>query len=370
MLLEELVKANQNDPREEDDLSVTFAEVEDVMTRMAWCKKASDSDDLNVTAIDVPLSARTIPIPFHRFSQPTESAFFNTPGREEDKTERTDDDEKSIPTLIFEALLALPMDVRQICLSRIIVTGTGGDIPGLRRRLLADVQKLIHTRGWDVVSNYGSIATHRKAHCTPSKLGEREIPWHSGGVRNVPSTSQPVAKASVADLRSTTIPTTPASTIALASTPIPTNKDLNALSTTPAHAQPPLTDSLIHSALRSRTLPALSEQSDLQRRGPQRGEPHPDSGLTPSHARVRGVLTAGAWAGASLLAGLHVPGVVEIERERFLRGGLAGLESRAREEAEREEDGRAEGLGSLSGRIVSGVRKVTLGVGERPGRGG
>lgn len=65
-----------------------------------------------------------------------------------------------------------------------------------------------------------------------------------------------------------------------------------------------------------------------------------------------------------MLAGLHIPGAVEIERERFLRGGLAGLESRAREEAERVVEGAGK-VGSLDRRLVSAMRKVTLGVGER-----
>jgi len=351
LLQEELKKAEEDSPSDSNDLNVTFAEVEDTMTRMAWCKKASDRDDYNDSTINVPLSAQTIEILFHRFSQPAEEAFFKTAEQEENSIERDDDDEKSVPTLIFEALLALPMDVRQICLSRIIITGAGGDIPGLRRRLLSDVQKLIQTRGWDVVSNYGSVATHRKAHRTPSKLGERNIPWHSGGVRNSPSTSRPSAEAPLVVPNTAT---SPASTTPFTATP--TNKDINALSTTPAHLQPALVDSFIHSALRSRTLPSLLSLSE---RG-NRGEPPPTPEHIPSHCRVRGVHTAGAWAGASLLAGLHIPGAVEIERERFLRGGLAGLESRAREEAERVAEG-GQKAASLTRRTVSGLRKVTIG---------
>lgn len=45
---------------------------------------------------------------------------------------------------------------------------------------------------------------------------------------------------------------------------------------------------------------------------------------------IRGVETLGAWAGGSLVAGLKVKGVVEVERDTFLANGLAG----ARKESE------------------------------------
>lgn len=45
---------------------------------------------------------------------------------------------------------------------------------------------------------------------------------------------------------------------------------------------------------------------------------------------IGGVETLGAWAGASLLAGLRIKGIVEIEKDVYLQYGLAG----ARKEVE------------------------------------
>ncbi|MCJ1275456.1 hypothetical protein MMC21_003259 [Puttea exsequens] len=66
---------------------------------------------------------------------------------------------------------------------------------------------------------------------------------------------------------------------------------------------------------------------------------------------VRGVETLGAWAGGSLMAHLRVRGVVEVEREAFALGGLAGG---ARKEGE----------------VREGVGRKNAGVGAGGGGGG
>lgn len=76
-------------------------------------------------------------------------------------THQLDDQEQPVHSLIFKALLSLPPDVRGICMSRIIVTGGGSHIPGLKSRLLEEVSTLVADRGWDPVE--GKAADRRRA---------------------------------------------------------------------------------------------------------------------------------------------------------------------------------------------------------------
>lgn len=172
-------------------LSVDLDQAEEVTTRMAWCKSRQESvqmtpnsndvsDQLgqisiavnetksamftNITkitsdneiAIPSPSSPRKcIQIPFSLFAEPAEKTFFvkNCPRYD------LDDHEQPLYQLVFKSLLHLPPDVRSVCMSRIIITGGGSNIPGLKARLLNELTALVEQRGWDPVA--GKAADER-----------------------------------------------------------------------------------------------------------------------------------------------------------------------------------------------------------------
>lgn len=167
-----------------DDL---FEHAEEVTTRMAWCKsydasshqvaapsekvdslgggnETNDKDADEVTGEEpiisfprVPCSLDHLRIRFSHFALPVETALFAQSKTAHD----IDDNEQPLHILIYNALSRLPPDVRSLCMSRIIITGGGSRIPGLKSRLLAEVSALIKTRNWDPV--YGKAADeHRR----------------------------------------------------------------------------------------------------------------------------------------------------------------------------------------------------------------
>jgi len=277
-MLLSILSQTQNDEKSQK-YTPSFEEVEEIVMRMIWCRKAGSQDQGSIsTSIDhdilIPLNTKpvsNVTIPFERFAIPTEASFFPT----STTTDRYDDNETPLPQLIYNTLLALPMDVRHTCLQRVIFTGGGSHIPGLKTRLLAEVTHLIETRGWDPVNNYGSAAhvlrRHQVQHPDALDVGQR------------------IEEA--------------------------TNKDVNPDSTTPAHLQPPLADPILATIHRR-----ASQMATLSAR------PIASSSNDTPSPRLRSVATLGAWAGASLIAGLRIKGLVEIERERFLQYGLIGPE--------------------------------------------
>jgi len=254
---------------------LSFDEVEEVLIMMIWARKRNSEtpieDAPGDTSIAIPLGSSpetSLQIPFHNFSEPVETAFFS----KSPPSTHHDDNELPLPTLIYKTLLALPIGVRHACLQRIIFTGGGAQVPGLKPRLLAEVTHLIESRGWDPVDNYGSATRVRRKHqVNPGQ----DLAANDG---------------------------------------VCTNKDIDLQSTTPASLQPPLPDPIL---------------AAIQRRNTQ--APHPAPASEPAQAdtarpRLRSVVTQGAWAGASLIAGLHIKGLVEVERERFLQYGMRTLD--------------------------------------------
>lgn len=167
-----------------DDL---FEHAEEATTRMAWCKshdasphnvaaslekacnfgsgdepKDKNTDDLTeedpiISFPCAPPSHEHLRIRFSHFALPVETALF----AHSKTTYDIDDDDQSLHILIYKALSRLAPDVRSLCMSRIIITGGGSRIPGLKSRLLAEVSALIRTRNWETV--HGKAADeHRK----------------------------------------------------------------------------------------------------------------------------------------------------------------------------------------------------------------
>ncbi|ETS79181.1 hypothetical protein PFICI_09034 [Pestalotiopsis fici W106-1] len=156
---------------------VDFEDCEEVATRMLWCKKAhrtpiqdtplglhtlheqDENEGVDPTEDTTPtpiyLSScsppKTLQIPFSKLAEPCEATFFQTPYA----TATFDDEELPIHLLVYLVLLKLPMDVRAICMSRIIFTGGCSKVLGLRRRVFDELRLLVEERGWDPVQGRG-----------------------------------------------------------------------------------------------------------------------------------------------------------------------------------------------------------------------
>lgn len=247
-----------------DEISVGFTYCEEVTSRFAWCMpEAADTG-----RTDEPNSTTSIPSPTNPeqeycdvalscLSKPVEKVIL-APGVAESEM---DDEEKSIPLLVYNTLLALPPDVRGTCMSRIVFVGGGARIPGLRQRILREVSLLIDRHGWSPIRGK---ATERQR----QRLEQLRISPQTNGEKQ------------------------------------PTNND----STSSIDEEKPDP---------SQEEPEIDFVEQKLRRQ-NRDTPVPVQGV------LREIESLGAWAGASLVTSLKIRGMVEIEREKFLQHGLAG----------------------------------------------
>lgn len=289
-------------------IEADFDIAEEITTRMAWCLPTRGNVDrntsyheelveaLNRTSIaEDPISqenpinvipspfntSEDLSIPFSSFAIPVESALLAT----SHPRHTFDDEEQPLPILIFNSLLRLPPDVRAICMSYIIITGGGSNIPGLKCRLLNEVSTLFKERGWDPVQGKAAEDTRKKL---------REISLN----RNI---RPPKQKPKNAEGDNTEDDETPRGSPTLKPS---TSLIMSGLALAPSSAsQQPQTPDPIQDKLRKARM---------------KGTKPIASGV------IRGVESLGAWAGGSLLANLRVRGVVEIDRDTFLAQGLTG----------------------------------------------
>ncbi|KAJ4350090.1 uncharacterized protein N0V89_008711 [Didymosphaeria variabile] len=271
--------------QEFDDIS--FKEAEEVLSRVGWCKSKPRSNRRTLyfpartspileefeDAVETPEPTVTIPlskvsppseiaIPFATLAKPADNALFAT----ETALNEFDDHELPLHHLIYRALLSLPMDVRRLCMSRIIITGGVAALPGLKSRILAELEALVHTKGWDPVRNYGT-ASARHDHILRQQKEAVELRRQEGDDK--------ISESLDPD------------------NPLPAGLR--------GHEEDTIDAKLAHVALRNGPPPASVV-----------------GGI------VRGVETLGAWAGASLVAQQRIRGIVEIDRERYLQHGLQG----------------------------------------------
>ncbi|KAL7272274.1 hypothetical protein RUND412_004924 [Rhizina undulata] len=283
-------------------------ELEEIISRMGWCKKyispfppptpspsssrspspspspsptsftttasthvpIPDREYLNEDpVVSIPLDSVTPPtslsLPFSQFSLPAEKTFFAPTTTPSDTPEFPDDDDHPLPYLLYTTLLHLPIDVRAALLSRLIILGGASAIPGLKKRIVDELQGLIRSRGWSM----------------------------SPGVRSL-------KKAPVV---TTAVPT-----------PLPTPS--------PSPVPPPTDDDEKEKEQKPRK-PVLEKKRNrkdlvLKKDKEKKNEP----GFKPGE--VRAVRSLGVWVGGSLCAGMKVRGTVEVEREKFLSAVVAG----------------------------------------------
>ena len=157
---------------------VSFEENEEVMCRLMWCRssafRSSQRESAQLETVEeqdeteaeashaqgkratkVPLISmsppRTVEVSFEKVADVCDDTFFepSTPAA------AFDDHELPIHALIYQHLLQLPIDVRAICMSRIIFTGGCAKILGLKERVLDELNAIVDRRGWEPVSGKG-----------------------------------------------------------------------------------------------------------------------------------------------------------------------------------------------------------------------
>ncbi|KAF7125835.1 hypothetical protein CNMCM5793_002128 [Aspergillus hiratsukae] len=266
-----------------DDITVSFEYCEEVVSRFAWCKRrvgdkaASPAESHNIQSptenvpgfignsiVSIPSPSNPnstyIDIPFSQLAEPVEKILFAKESVERD----LDDEEKSIPLLVYNTLLCLPPDARGTCMSRIIFVGGGANIPGIRRRVLDEVAAMVNMYGWSPVRGEAHQNVEEKLLSLRSK---EPAPAED----NQDSTIEP-SEPSVG----------------------PDGQENGA---------PEEEVDFVEQKLRR------SKDKEMRHQ---------------VHGILREVESLGAWAGASLVASLKVRGQVEIEREKYLQHGLAG----------------------------------------------
>lgn len=265
-LLSRLASCEDHEAEDKDRISVGFSYCEEVLTRFAWCMPhAQDGEQPYQSAHTVSIPSPVNPVqeffdvPFSRLAEPVEIALFATGIPETE----LDDEEKSIPLLVYNTLLALPPDARGTCMSRIVFVGGGARIPGVRKRILEEVSSLIKTHGWSAIR--GKAVERQR-----QRMEDLRISSQANGQKQKPTTSE--------------------------------------------NGETPGEGDKIDP---SQEVPEIDfVEQKLHRQNKEM--PVPVQGV------LREVESLGAWAGASLVTSLKLRGMVEIEREKFLQNGLAG----------------------------------------------
>lgn len=195
---------------------INLEECEDICRRLMWCRQflggkiydpeppglptVSEQDESDTATsqghepagtIDAPLNSirppQSVSISFDALANACEEVFI-APGR---NAMHFDDHELPLHFLIYQHLLGLPMDVRAVCMSRIIFTGGCSNVLGLKGRIFDEVDSLIKTRGWVPVSGKAFGKTNSNANAQPSsdEYGKRRFRIDADGEVNedVPS---------------------------------------------------------------------------------------------------------------------------------------------------------------------------------------
>ncbi|KAJ5105979.1 hypothetical protein NUU61_003326 [Penicillium alfredii] len=247
-----------------DDISVGFEYCEEVTSRFAWCKPRAEDDDTSEPPKTVSIPCPSNPeqqytdVPLARLAVPVEKVLLASGVSEGD----LDDEEKTIPLLVYNTLLSLPPDARGTCMSRVTFVGGGARIPGLRQRILKEVSLLIERHGWSPIR--GKAVERQRQRLEELKLSSQT---QNGEIPAPETSAAPSADRKQPD---------------------------------PSQEEPEV--DFVEQKLRRQN----------------KDTPVPVRGV------LREVESLGPWAGASLVTSLKIRGMVEIEREKFLQQGLAG----------------------------------------------
>ncbi|KAG5926127.1 hypothetical protein E4U42_003591 [Claviceps africana] len=289
-------------PTAEDDQvtgkkAVSFEECEDILCRLMWCRPSTfkssqrqstqldtvEEQDENETEsharpsgiAEVPLQSTTPPwtihIPFNKLADACDDAFFDPSAARS----TFDDHEWPLHLLLYRHLLQLPVDVRAICMSRIVFTGGCSNILGIKERIMDELSSMVAKRGWEPV--FGKGAEQLRSN---QKLRGRS----SGQTGSMLSS---VATSETGD-------------VAVGSGGGGDDDDES-------------------DGLRSETGTTESQEDAVEAKiARNRPVGHQLQG------QLRAIHSLGAWAGASLLCQMKIPATATVERDLWLQQGANG----------------------------------------------
>jgi hypothetical protein len=293
-MLSHLDNSTDEETKKDGKISVGFEYCEEVVSRFAWCKFAPEDEDLNK---DVSIPSPSNPDSEYvqvPFSQFAKPVEVNFFATGTDEHE-LDDDETPIHNLIYNALLKLPPDIRGACMSRVIFVGGGSRIPGIRQRILNEVSSLVAEHGWDATRGR-AVEEQRK------KFQELRITRERSHA--------------------------------------PEKKEVD----TPDEAH------------EESSSDEKEEEIDFIEQKIRRNQARNSKPFI--QGQFRQVESLGAWAGASLVTSLKIRGLVEVEREKFLRDGLTSasrdLDGHHHQVADRRSGVRSSVIGDRSSWTLAG----------------
>lgn len=279
---------------EDEHLPLDFQDAEEGLLRIVWCQSMEDIAESQrgprpgpggrqisgswpvETATEAQIASGSTTdtpkkldeIPFASFCLPIESSLFAN-GR---PASDLDENELTLPTLMHSALIGLPPDVRGTCVSRIMFTGGGSSLPGLRARLMAELSTLINIHGFDPVRGRAA-ERHRRQLATSSQSRHNFAREHASKTTYAPNSAGLPA----------------------------------------GETPPPIPAGLV-----------MPETNKIDKRLAEDAS-HRDA------KSVQGILraaeTLGPWSGGSLALGLRIKAVVDVDREAFLSHGLASAKA-------------------------------------------
>lgn len=306
-----------------DEYVVCFEECDDLATRLTWCKPAKGSEEFQDApetlptvheqdetdapgfsaqhgdeTIEVPLNSARPPTTIHptfdQLSEPCENTFFDPQRRQSE----FDDEELPVHLLVYRSLLQLPMDVRAVCMSRIIFTGGCSNVIGLRGRIFDELSQLVQERGWSGVT--GKAVEQLNQNTRLKRRGSRQATDGPSGVGSRINGGEE--------------------------------------------------DEVWHDAAN-----ASQEKDPIEEKVRKAGAVAPST-----QGVLRSVESLGPWSGGSLVTQLKVPATATVDREVWLQQGVAGA-SRPSEVDFKTQQRQSMGAGGLM-RNASAGSNWTLGV--------
>ncbi|KAK5989081.1 Actin-related 10-like protein [Cladobotryum mycophilum] len=277
--------------KDEDDGKrvISFTECEDIMHRLMWCRPSAyksaqrqrqresaqldtvvEQDESEAKLItSIPLRstapAKTIEISFDEIANICDDTFFDTSVA----PTTFDDHEVPIHLLVYQHLVQLPIDVRAVCMSRLILTGGCSNILGIKERVVDEVTSMVNRKGWANVSGKNVEETRN------SQFSDRRASSRSAGSQATATTT--TTTAAVSETGEEQEFSGPSS--------IATQIDADPI------------------------------EAKVARHRPK---------TEPIQGQFRTIHSLGPWAGASLVCQLKVPAMATIDRELWLQQGASG----------------------------------------------
>ncbi|KAF4121665.1 actin [Geosmithia morbida] len=288
---------------------ISFEESEDIMCRLMWCRAAAsrssqrdsaqletveeqdetDAEAPNASALPnrvtrVPLVStsppKTVEVSLEKMADVCDDSFFASSAQ----AAAFDDHELPIHTLVYKHLLQLPIDVRAICMSRIIFVGGCSNILGLKERVIDELTATVEQRGWEATSGKGVDQLRRNQKLQRRASSSSSSATGGGGGGGGGGASSPTKDAEAS----------------------------------------PVSDQSeeVRSGASSRTA-AYSEPESQEDPTEAKVRKHRDQArLIQGH--IRALHSLGPWAGASLTTHLKIPALATVDRDLWLQHGAGG----------------------------------------------